>query len=205
MITIINYEAGNLTSVKRALDYLKIESEITSDPGKIANAVKIIFPGVGNAASAMAMLKKSGIDNAIKKAYSKGTTILGICLGTQIILSRSEEENTQCLGLIDGVCPKFNLKNKMFKIPHMGWNRINLLKKHFIFKDFPENAEVYFVHSYYPLPDDKSNIYAVTEYEIEFPSVIGKDNLIATQFHLEKSGEIGLQILKNFSSWDGNK
>jgi glutamine amidotransferase len=203
MITIINYEAGNLTSVKRALDYLKIESEITRDANKILNAKKIIFPGVGNAESAMSMLKSSGIDEAIKGAFKKNTPILGICLGTQIILSHSEEGNTECLGLIKGSCPKFKLKDKNLKIPHMGWNKIRLLKNHFIFKDFPKDAEVYFVHSYYPLPDDKENIIAVTEYEIEFPSVIGKGNLIATQFHLEKSGEIGLTILKNFSKWDG--
>jgi glutamine amidotransferase len=204
MITIINYEAGNLTSVKRALDYLRIDSVITNDPEMIMNARKIIFPGVGNAESAMAMLVKSGIDNAIRCAFKKGIPILGICLGTQIILTHSDEGDTACLGLIEGNCPKFELKNRSYKIPHMGWNRINMIKKHFIFKDFPENAEMYFVHSYYPAPSDAKNILAVTEYEIEFPSVIGKDNLIATQFHLEKSGETGLDILKNFSVWDGS-
>jgi glutamine amidotransferase len=203
MITIINYEAGNLTSVKRALDYLGIDSVITNNPEKISSAEKIIFPGVGNAESAMAMLVKSGIDNAIRSAFKKGTPILGICLGTQIILSHSDEGDTTCLGLIDGNCPKFELNDRSLKIPHMGWNRLKFIKKHFIFKDFPDNAEVYFVHSYYPAPSDKENVLAITEYGIEFPSVIGKDNLIATQFHLEKSGETGLAILKNYSVWDG--
>ncbi len=203
MITIINYEAGNLASVKRALDYLKIESEITSDPDKILNSGKLIFPGVGNAASAMAMLKKSGIDEAIRGAFKKGTPLLGICLGTQIILGHSEEEDTECLGLIEGNCPKFRLSNRELKIPHMGWNKIKLVKKHFIFGNFLQDAEVYFVHSYYPMPADMENVYAVTEYGVEFASVIGRDNLVATQFHLEKSGEIGLNILKNFAAWDG--
>jgi imidazole glycerol-phosphate synthase subunit HisH len=203
MITIIDYEAGNLTSVKRALDHLKIDSEITNDPDKISNSKKIIFPGVGNAASAMAMLKKSGIGEAIKSAFKKGTPILGICLGTQIILSHSDEGDTDCLGLLDGNCPKFELKNKDLKIPHMGWNKVKFIKKHFIFRDLPENAELYFVHSYYPDPADRQNIFALTEYGIEFASVIGNGNLVATQFHLEKSGEVGLGVLKNFSTWDG--
>ena len=198
MITIINYEAGNLTSVKRALDYLGIDSFITSDPETISKSEKIIFPGVGNAESAMAMLVKSGINEALHDAFKKKTPILGICLGTQIILSHSDEGDTVCLGLIEGNCPKFDLEDKSLKIPHMGWNRISFRKKHFIFRDFPDNAEVYFVHSYYPVPSDSKNILAYTEYGIEFPSVIGSDNLIATQFHLEKSGETGLAILKNF-------
>ena len=203
MITIINYKAGNLTSVKRALDHLRIESRITDDPDIIRNSSKIIFPGVGNAVSAMEMLRNSGIDKAIKNAFSKGIPIMGICLGTQIILSHSEEGDTECLGLIKGTCPKFRLTDKSLKIPHMGWNKIKLLKKHPVFKDFKENAEVYFVHSFYPKPDEEDSVFAVTEYEIEFPSIIGKDNLIATQFHPEKSGPVGLNILKNFSEWDG--
>ena len=203
MITIINYEAGNLTSVKRALDYLKIPSQITSDPSIIENSERIIFPGVGNAKSAMVMLEESGIDKAIKDAFYKGIPILGICLGTQIILSHSEEGNTECLGLIDGICLKFNLKNRELKIPHMGWNKIELQKKHYILKDFREGKEVYFVHSYYPVPVDKESIYAITEYETTFASIIGKNNLVATQFHPEKSGQLGLNILKNFTEWDG--
>ena len=113
MITIINYKAGNLTSVKRALDHLKIESMITDNPDIIKKSKRIIFPGVGNAVSAMEMLQKSGIDTAIKEAFSKGTPLMGICLGTQIILSHSEEGNTECLGLIKGTCPKFRLKDSL--------------------------------------------------------------------------------------------
>jgi len=203
MITIINYKAGNLASVKRALDYLKIECRITDNPETIKNSKKIIFPGVGNAVSAMEMLKASGIDEAIKYAFNMGIPILGICLGTQIILSKSEEGNTECLGLIKGVCPKFKLNNKFLKIPHMGWNKVKIVNKHKILADFNENTEMYFVHSYYPQPDSKDCIYGTTEYEMEFPSIIGKDNLIATQFHLEKSGQAGLNILKNFAQWDG--
>jgi glutamine amidotransferase len=205
MITIVDYEAGNLTSVKRALDYLKIANQISSDPDLIEKSEKIIFPGVGHAESAMRMLNTSGIKDALKNAFEKGTPILGICLGTQIILSHSDEGDTDCIGLIDGNCPKFDLKNKDLKIPHMGWNRIKILKKHYIFNDFNEETEVYFVHSFYPQPSNDDCIYAVTEYEIDFPSAIGRDNLIATQFHPEKSGPVGLNVLKKFSEWDGVK
>lgn len=203
MISIIDYKAGNLTSVKRALDYLNIESEITADPSRIENAERIILPGVGHAATAVAIMKERKLDIALKNAFDKGIPIMGICLGTQIILSFSEEGDTDCLGIIPGKCLKFNLKNPSLKIPHMGWNKINQKKEHFILKDLRKNDELYFVHSYYPSPENNDAVYATTEYEIEFCCAMGIKNLFATQFHPEKSGPIGLQVLKNFSEWDG--
>jgi imidazole glycerol-phosphate synthase subunit HisH len=203
MIDIVDYNAGNLTSVKRALDYLSIPCRITPDPGDIENAERVIFPGVGNAESAMKTLKDRKLDQALKKAFDKGTPILGICLGTQIILSYSEEGDTDCLGLIDGKTILFRLKDRLLKIPHMGWNSINIKQKHFILKDVKPGEEFYFVHSFYPQPADASMVIASSSYEIDFPSAIGYKNLIASQFHPEKSGPAGLQILKNFSVWDG--
>lgn len=203
MIAIIDYDAGNLTSVKRALDYLGIQSEITPDPDKIINSERIIFPGVGHAASAMNTIINRGLDQALTESYSNGTPILGICLGTQIILSHSTEGDTNCLGLIEGNCPKFELKNTELKIPHMGWNQIRRLSDHPILDSVDPGDEFYFVHSFYPQPQDPSSIIALCEYEIEFPAVIGSNNLVATQFHPEKSGPAGLRILSNFSSWDG--
>lgn len=203
MVTIIDYNAGNLTSVKRALEYLAIPSEITIAPEELLNAERIIFPGVGHAGAAMAILKQRGLDVALIQAFVKGIPILGICLGSHIILSNSEEGNTGCLSIIKGMCPKFKLTDPLLKIPHMGWNGVTVKKNHFLLKDVKPGDEFYFVHSYYPLPDEADTIYAVTDYEIEFPAAIGYKNIFATQFHPEKSGKTGLQILKNFSEWDG--
>ncbi len=203
MISIVDYNAGNLTSVKRALNYLGIESVITQDKEIIGNAERIIFPGVGHAKAAMTILKSRGLDAAIKQSFEKGAPILGICLGTQVILSHSEEGDTECLDIIKGVCKKFSLTDPSLKIPHMGWNAVRVKHEHPVLKDLNEGDELYFVHSYYPEPSDRKHIFAFSEYEIEFPVAIGCKNLFATQFHPEKSGQVGLQILKNFSEWDG--
>jgi imidazole glycerol-phosphate synthase subunit HisH len=202
MISIIDYKAGNLTSVKRALDFLGVPCAITNDAGAIRKSERIIFPGVGNAASAVPVLRERGIDQALRGALALGTPVLGICLGTQIILSRSEEGDTECLGLIKGTVKKFSLSNKSLKIPHMGWNEIKIRQKHFLLKDVAPGTQMYFVHSYYPLPDDESMVIASCDYEIEFPCAIGRGNLFATQFHPEKSGPPGLSVLKNFAVWD---
>jgi imidazole glycerol-phosphate synthase subunit HisH len=205
MIAIIDYAAGNLTSVKRALDYLGIPTVISPDPGVIRRAERIIFPGVGHAASAMAILKERKLDLTLKDAFAAGTPILGICLGTQIILTRSDEGPTECVGLLPGTVPKFALTDRSLKVPHMGWDALRIVREHAVLRDVKPDSEFYFVHSYYPLPSDTSAIIAVCDYEIEFPAVIGEKNLIATQFHPEKSGPAGLQILKNFAAWDGSR
>ncbi len=203
MISIVDYKAGNLTSVKRALEHLGIKAEITDNNEEILNAERIIFPGVGHAKTAMDILNKSGLGMTLKQAFEKGTPILGICLGSQIILSKSAEGNTQCLDLIRGSCSKFNLTNPSLKIPHMGWNTINITKEHFLLEGLKSKDELYFVHSYYTMPDNPNSVFAVSDYEIVFPVAIGYKNLFATQFHPEKSGAKGLQILKNFSKWEG--
>ena len=202
MITIVDYEAGNLTSVRRALDYLGVQSVISADPETIINAEKIIFPGVGHAESAMASLKARGLDVALKTAFDKGTPIMGICLGSQIVLTHSEEGDTETLGLIPGLCKKFNLEDKTLSVPHMGWNQIAIKKPHAIFKDLKAGDELYFVHSYYTEPTDSSMGLATCTYEIEFACALGYKNLVATQFHPEKSGPVGLQMFKNFAEWD---
>lgn len=204
MISIVDYGAGNLTSVKRALDYSGIKSQITADPKELLTAERIIFPGVGHASSAMKTLIERGLDTALKNAFLSGIPLLGICLGTQIILGHSDEGDTECIGLIEGNCPRFDLKDKSLKIPHMGWDSIRILRDHPVFRNVKPQDEFYFVHSYYPQPVDKSTIIALCEYGTEFPVVIGTRNLIATQFHPEKSGPAGLEILKSFSSWDGS-
>ncbi len=204
MITIVDYKAGNLTSVRRALDHLGVQSQITADPSVIENAEKIIFPGVGHAESAMDSLRETGIDKALHAAFEKGTPIMGICLGTQIILSHSEEGDVKTLDLIPGECRKFDLKDKTLAVPHMGWNQVDVKKEHFILKDLKPTDELYFVHSFYTDPSDEAMVYATTEYEIDFACALGYKNLFATQFHPEKSGPVGLQIFKNFAEWDGS-
>jgi glutamine amidotransferase len=203
MIVIVDYNAGNLTSVKRALDFLNIPCEITPDSDKVRNAEKVIFPGVGHASSAMKTLKTKGLDEALRESFKKGTPILGICLGTQIILSTSEETPLPCLDLLNGTCPKFALNDPTLKIPHMGWDCVTLLKKHPVLQGITPEDEFYFVHSYYPQPSNQDEIFGTCEYEITFPAIIGRDNLIATQFHPEKSGPVGLRLLTHFASWDG--
>ena len=158
MLAILDYRAGNLTSVKRALDFLQIPCEITSDPEKLHQAEGIIFPGVGAAGSAMENLQKNNMDQVLKKLIQKDKPLLGICLGCQIILEYSPENNTQTLGIIPGQCARFNpdwtdAGGLPINIPHMGWNKVHLEKECLLFKDVDKNAEFYFVHSYYPVPE----------------------------------------------------
>lgn len=206
MIAIIDYDAGNLTSVSRALSHIDVNNIITNDIKTIQQADRVIFPGVGAAGSAMKSLKRLNLDKAIFDAVKSKKPVLGICLGTQIILTTSRENQTECLGIIDGTVCAFaeifqSKKIKGLKIPHMGWNRISLKFDHPVFAGLKKNDEFYFVHGYYPSPADPDQVVATTDYGFEFPSVIGSENIIATQFHPEKSGKPGLAILKNFSRW----
>ncbi|HUU42076.1 MAG TPA: imidazole glycerol phosphate synthase subunit HisH [Desulfatiglandales bacterium] len=206
MITIVDYKAGNLFSVARALNYLGVEFKISDNIKDVLGADRVIFPGVGSAGQAMQDLKKTGLDQALYDFYESGKPFLGICLGTQIILDESEENNTTCLGLLPGRVNRFPVPlvsddGKTLKVPHMGWNRINLKRQHPVFKGVSMESEFYFVHSYFPVPKDTDSIIATTDYGIDFASIMGKKNLIALQFHPEKSGPPGLTILKNFCSW----
>ena len=208
MIAIIDYNAGNLTSVKRALDFLGQKSVITSDFSTVVNAERIIFPGVGAAGRAISDLRQRKLDRAILEAFNCGKPILGICLGTQIIMQRSQENNTVCLGLIKGDVKLFseNLSDGRcgrLKVPHMGWNSIRLNKALPLFDGVDPSSEFYFVHSYYPVPDEQDKILGETSYGIQFASVLISKNLIAMQFHPEKSGRPGLRILDNFCRWNG--
>jgi glutamine amidotransferase len=203
MITIIDYQAGNLTSVRRALEYLGLPCRVSADPEQVLTAERVIFPGVGHAASAMQVLRRGGLDEALKTVYTRGTPILGICLGAQIILSHSDEGNTPCLGLINGNCPRFSLADPTLKVPHMGWNAVQVTRPHFILKNLRPSDEFYFIHSYYPQPVEAQHVFAAAEYEKFFPAAIGCRNLFAVQFHPEKSGEAGLSLLRNFAAWDG--
>ncbi len=202
MIAILDYSAGNLTSVKRALDHEQIPCEVTSDAQTLKNSAGIIFPGVGAAGSAMRNLISSGLDENLKDLIRSGKPMLGICLGCQIILYESMENNTRTLGIIPGQCRRFqdDLRDEMqnlINIPHMGWNSVQLHNHCELFKDVDEEAEFYFVHSYYPVPA-QDFVLGTTRYGLEFCSVFGRTGLWAMQFHPEKSGRPGLKILNNF-------
>jgi glutamine amidotransferase len=201
MITIVDYKAGNLTSVKRALDHLGIASQVSADPQIVRNAERVIFPGVGAAGSAMNTLKERGLDVALKECFQKGTLILGICIGCQIILTHSEEDDADCLDLLPGACVRFRVNDPALKIPHMGWNAVSVLRPHPLLSHLRPGDEFYFVHSYYPKPADPSQVYAESEHGGNFPAAIGQDNLFAVQFHAEKSGPVGLKVLENFAVW----
>jgi glutamine amidotransferase len=207
VIAIIDYDAGNLTSVERAVRFLGEDCTVTRDLDLISNAERVIFPGVGAAGSAMESLKKYGLDKALHEAMKAGKPVLGICLGTQIITSFSEEnQGTQCLGLVEGevLCFPDDMKSpdgEKLKVPHMGWNNVKVLKDHPVLAGLKPEHQFYFVHSYYPMAKEAGNVLAQTEYGLTFSSVMGRDNLIATQFHPEKSGKPGLALLKNFIAW----
>lgn len=203
LLAVIDYEAGNLTSVIRSLKALGVQGTITQDPKVVAAAHRVIFPGVGAAGKAMATLQRLGLDQALTESFQKGTPILGICLGAQIILEFSEENDTPCLGLLPGrtrALPRL----AGLKIPHMGWNRVRFLRDHPVFRGLPPEAEYYFVHSFYPAPAQESMVLGLTDHGVDFPSALGWRNLAATQFHPEKSGRFGLKILENFLAWDGS-
>lgn len=203
-IAIVDYEAGNLTSVYNALRFLGINATVTKDPKIIAKADRVIFPGVGAAKSAMETLLLSGLGKAVKDAVEAKKPVLGICIGCQIILRSSAENNgVDCLGLLPGDAVKFKDESHL-KIPHMGWNQVEYSFEHPIFAGVANSSDFYFVHSFHPQMDSESNVCAWTTYGSQrFASAVYKDNLVATQFHLEKSGDVGLALMQNFCQWDG--
>ena len=203
MIAIVDYNAGNLTSVKLALDYLGTRSEITRSPARILAADRVIFPGVGSAGAAMQNIRALDLADVLRQVVQRGTPFLGICLGTQIIFESSGEDGgVQGLGVLAGTVKRFHPPNPSDKVPQIGWNSVTFIKLHPLFEGIESGSEFYFAHGYYPMPADHACVLGETEYaNVRFASVIARDNLAATQFHPEKSGRLGLQVLKNFTAW----
>ncbi len=196
VITIIDYGAGNLRSVTSAVAKLGYEPKITSQAHDIMSAQAVILPGVGAAADTVANLKKLGMVTPIRQYIAEDRPFLGVCIGMQVLFTTTEEGGLhKCLDIIRGRVRKLPAG---LKIPHMGWNQVKQRMAHPIFDGIPDESNFYFVHSYYPDPDDKSLIAGETEYGIPICSVIARGNLVATQFHPEKSGEVGLKIYDNF-------
>ena len=204
MITLIDYNAGNLTSVRLALETVGATANITAEPDAVRRAKRVIFPGVGAAQSAMDYLKQSALDEAIRDVVKIGVPFMGICLGMQILLDRSEEDDgTETLGQISGEVKKFMPDNRTIKVPEIGWNNVKIEQTHPIFDGIADESDFYFVHSYYPAPLNPDHWIGSTQYAaVRFASVIGRDNLIATQFHPEKSGKVGLKMIENFINWN---
>jgi len=192
MIAIIKYNAGNVQSVQYALQRLGVDAIVTDDHSEIKSADKIIFPGVGNANSAMQSLKEKGLDEVIKQLTQP---VLGICVGMQLMCTHSEENDTEGLGIIDLRVKKFSSGDRNYKIPQMGWNNIFNFKS-VLLEGVKENAFVYYVHSYYA--EHGNETVATTEYIFPYSAVIQKNNFYGVQFHAEKSAEVGDRILLNF-------
>ncbi|MDO8578245.1 MAG: imidazole glycerol phosphate synthase subunit HisH [Dehalococcoidales bacterium] len=197
-IAIIDYGAGNLRSVVNAISRLGNQPNVTSRAADIARAKAVILPGVGAAAACMTALQAQGMDSAIRDVIAENRPFLGICLGLQVLFSTTEEDGGQkCLGIFSG---KVKRLPGQVKIPHMGWNQVKKTVDHPLFYGIPDNANFYFVHSYYADPEDKSLIAGQTGYGVTMSSVIARGNIVATQFHPEKSGELGLKVFANFIS-----
>jgi imidazole glycerol-phosphate synthase subunit HisH len=201
MIAIVDYKAGNLTSVQRALEFLGHKSEITDRADRIAAAERVILPGVGAAGATMENLNALGLSNVLRRdIVGAGKPFLGICIGIQVMLTRSEENDATCLGIVPGRVARYprSLDGRPLKVPQIGWNRVRQARAHPVFHGVPDNTHFYFVNSYYPIPDDRSVTIGTCEYGVPFVAAIARDNVIATQFHLEKSGAAGLKLLDNF-------
>lgn len=214
-IAIIDYGAGNLRSVARAVAHVGFEARVTSDPRDVDAADKVIMPGVGAAADTMRNLRACGMVEPVRAYIASGRPFFGVCMGQQALLSVSEEGGEhECLGVIPGRVVRLprgkeeeegrgrgangNGASAALKVPHMGWNQVRQVREHAIFDGIEDGAYFYFVHSYYPAPEDRDVVIGETEYGVTFASVLARDNIVATQFHPEKSAEAGLRMYANF-------
>ena len=203
MVAIIDYGAGNLMSVKKALDFIGAESEITMDKEKIASATHVILPGVGSFGDAMESMESRGLVNTVKSAALSGKPFLGICLGLQLLFSESDEsKDARGLSLLNGKISSIP-KETGLKVPHMGWNSVSEKQSGGIFKDIPDESYFYFVHSYYLNGGDEADIAGTAQYGVEIQCAVQRGNLCAVQFHPEKSGSVGLKLLENFLALEG--
>ena len=195
MIAIVDYGAGNLRSVAKAVEKLGYSPEVTGDPQKVLNAKAVILPGVGASDSAMTALEERGLVEPLRAVIRDGVPFFGVCLGLQLLLESSEEGSIPCLSVVPGRVKRFP---NSVKTPHMGWNEVNFERDHPVLDGVESGSYFYFVHSYYAAPEDQSLVLGTTDYASPFCSVIARDNLVATQFHPEKSGALGLRLYENF-------
>jgi glutamine amidotransferase len=194
-VAVIDYEAGNLRSVARALSAVGAEPVLTKSPREVLAADAAVLPGQGRCDQAMDSLRNLGMMDAIHRLVREDRPFFGVCVGLQLLLDMSEEGNATCLGIVPGRVRKLPLG---LKVPHMGWNDVNIKTSHVFFAGVPQGSYFYFVHSYYPDVANKADIAATTTYGVEFGCAVSRGNLVATQFHPEKSGAVGLKLYANF-------
>jgi glutamine amidotransferase len=200
-VTIVDYGAGNLRSVARAVEHVGAKAHVTANPHDVEDARAVVVPGVGAAADTMRNLERCGLVEPIREYIASGRPFLGVCMGQQALLTASDEGDQHCLDIIHGRVVRLPGGQK---VPHMGWNTVRQSRPHPIFDGIADGAYFYFVHSFYPKPDDDDVVIGETEYGVTFASVLARDNVVATQFHPEKSGDDGLRMYKNFITWAGS-
>ena len=194
-LVVIDYDSGNLRSVSRALESHGVTPLVTGDAAELDGADAVVLPGVGSGPAAMDALNQRGLVAPIRDYIASGRPFLGICLGLQLLMDRTEEGDKPCMGVVAGAAKRLPAG---LKVPHMGWNSVRFNDQHPVLAGIPQGSYFYFVHSYYAAPEDPAGVSGTTEYGIPFCSVYARENLVATQFHPEKSGPAGLQIYKNF-------
>ncbi len=199
-VGILDYDAGNLTSVENALRHLGARWVLSPDPEKLKDADRLIFPGDGHAATSMVNLRERGLDQLLADFTRRGRPVFGICVGSQIVLDSSDEGQASCLGLIPGTCHKLP-GGPGLKVPHMGWNTVHFETEHPLVRGVPQDSSFYFVHSYYTVPAPGVQVLGTTDHGIPFVVGFAKDTLATWQFHPEKSGEVGLKLVDNFLKW----
>lgn len=202
-ISIIDYKAGNIRSVQKALEECGASAHITSDANDIIAADGVVFPGQGACDASMQSIRERGLFDVIRRSIDSGKPFLGVCLGLQLLLESSEEGDEPCLAILKGSTkrlPPEKTDQAGLKIPHMGWNSVSLSVQHPVFDEIPQQSYFYFVHSYYADPENKNIVAGVTNYGIDFCSAVAWDNVAAVQFHPEKSGAVGLRLYSNFLS-----
>ena len=194
-LVVIDYDSGNLRSVTRAIESQGVVPLVTGDPNHVDGADALVLPGVGSGPAAMTALEDRGLVPPIKEFIDSGKPFLGICLGLQLLMDRTEEGDSRCLGVVRG---HTKLLPSGQKVPHMGWNNVHFQIQHPLLNGIPQDSYFYFVHSYYANPENPNAVAGTTEYGIPFCSIYSEGNLVATQFHPEKSGSLGLRLYKNF-------
>ncbi len=196
MIAIVDYGAGNLRSVEKALERLGHRASVISDPGEILSASGVILPGVGSAAGIMGGLRRLGLVEPILEVIRRGTPFLGVCMGLQVLFTASEERDVPCLNVLSG---RVRRLPEGLKVPHMGWNDVRQLVAHPLWEGIPDRSFFYFVHSFYVDPEQRSAIIGEAEYGVPFTCAVARGNVMGTQFHPEKSGATGIRIYDNFA------